>query len=77
MPLQIPTPPTAVDSTVRSNVQTLAAGNLSSIEALHQLPADQLALTLPHQVFTLRRDRLAEGATLIRQPHSVIRVGVS
>lgn len=64
MPLQIPTPPTTVDSTVRSNLQNVAEGNLSSIEALHQLPADQLTLTLPHQIFTIGRDQLAEAATL-------------
>lgn len=64
MPLQIPNPPTAVDSMVRSSVQNLAAGGLSSVEALSGLSADQLSLTLPHQIFTLGRDQLAEGAGL-------------
>ncbi|UGT43846.1 hypothetical protein LTV02_10850 [Nocardia yamanashiensis] len=66
MPLQLPEPPAEVPEKVKGRLHAFADGGKFSTKALKSARKEQLALTTPHEVFTMGLDDLAAGAGLDR-----------
>jgi len=66
MPLHLPDPPTGVADMVRSTVGQFAGSTNHSLKALRSAKPDHVAVTTPHQVFTMGVDDVTSGAGLER-----------
>lgn len=66
MPLNLPGPPSGVPDQVMSKLHTFADGGKFTTPALRGAQKDQLALSTPHQVFTMGRDDVTSGGGLDR-----------
>jgi hypothetical protein len=66
MPLNLPGPPSGVPDQVMSKVRAFADGAKFTTRALSAARKDQLALSTPHQVFTMGLDDVTSGGGLDR-----------
>lgn len=66
MPLNLPNPPSAVPDQVMSKLHAFADGGNFTTPALRAARKDQLALSAPHQVFTMGLDDITSGGGLDR-----------
>jgi len=64
MPLNLPAPPAGVPDQVMSKLHTFADGRHFTTPALRNARKDQLALSTPHQVFTMGLDDVTSGGAL-------------
>lgn len=66
MPLNLPAPPSGVPDQVMSKLHAFADGGHFTTPALRGARKDQLALSTPHQVFTMGLDDITSGGGLDR-----------
>jgi hypothetical protein len=64
MPLQMPTPPEAIATTVQSTLSAFADQHLFTTPALRDTVPGGLTLSLPHQIYTIGVEDLAGGTGL-------------
>jgi hypothetical protein len=66
MPLHLPDPPSGTPDLVMSKLHAFADGAKFTTPALHGARKERLALSAPHQVFTMGLDDITSGAGLER-----------
>lgn len=66
MPLHLPGPPTDLPDRVMSKLHSFSDGAKFTTPALREARKDRLALSAPHQVFTMGLDDVAAGGGLDR-----------